>query len=339
MNALTRIDSNLRENGDVRSDEKNTELVRRAMMGSEQEIRNLVVSSCKMGDACYAQNKLEEAQKYYLIALKRAQQLYEQSENLYDRVETLPIVYEKNGLVCCCLNSFQEAFEYYRAGLELRQKALGMLQEKSWVTGTKRRIALICRQMVSICEETGDKEKIVRYCREGLTVSAELYNSERTEEDGRFFVTFAQRLGSLAYLEDNIEPAFRYFQDALTVRRQLQDEDGDVRTREELAANYEFLGHIYFKKGDYQKAGECYEWKFEIHRRLYEEQPTVDNYGKCAWAYYHLSTVLDDAGEYNCLKNAIAILEDIMERFPEKFEAEYRGLGMNCLGKLQRFQR
>ena len=307
-------------------------------MRGEQEIRNAMLSSCKMGDASCAQGSQLEAYKYYKMAVERAQELCRQSEDLADRAESLPLMCEKLAITCYRLNYLDEAVMFYQDAIQLRLNALEALQQREdWAKLLRKRIAQDCKILAGILEKTGDENKIAECCRIGHKVSAELYNTYGTEEDARYFLVFAQRLGMSAYLSENLELAFRYFRDAVKVRSRFNDENGDRETREEFASNYEFLGHIYYKINDFQNAAECYQRKLEIYQRLAQEEPTVENYGKCAWGYYHLSTTLNDKGELNCLQNAMGIIQNIAESCPEAVP-EYKPLYMNCLAKLQRFQ-
>lgn len=306
-------------------------------MGSEQEIRNLMVSCYKMGNAGYAQGNLEKAYECFRMSREWGVKLCRQSEDLFDRGEFLPQICEGLSRICEQLNRQEEAAFYCREGIEQRRSVLEIMSREDRIQMQKRAMVRDYRYLASYYEDMADEENVIACCREAIPLSVELFNAGETEEDGRNLLVFADRLGSSDYLSGNLDEALWCFQDAMNVRYSLQDEKGDMAAREMFAQNYEYLGHIYYRKGNFQLAMECYAEKLEIHIGLFHESPTPERFGRCAWSYYHLSTVLDDAGEREYLEKALGIVTRIIEQYP-KLTEEYRALGMRCLEKLQRFR-
>jgi len=138
-------------------------------------------------------------------------------------------------------------------------------------------------------------------------VLRELDHLPATEPNRRERADILDRMGNILQAISKWSEAVARHRDALAIRREVGDRDGEGRTLNDL-------GNAYLRLRRWERAIECYEESLRIKRDLgepYGESATLNNLGA---AYQGLGR-WDEAAE--CYQQSLAISRDIGDRRPE----------------------
>ena len=144
------------------------------------------------------------------------------------------VLYNCAGLICSKLGRYSEALEYYQKMLDLA----------STQRSSDKKIVL-CMNVGGLHRNMGDFRRAIEWHERALEL-----NRNKTEQlDRQTEANIYERIGRIYYINDRIQKAATYFEQAHSARKGTKYEN----SRYDIGP-YRWLAMVYKKKGEYDKA-------------------------------------------------------------------------------------
>lgn len=194
----------------------------------------------KEGKNAYYSNQLDRAEGLWHQALKKAQEVPNNDENLASTYFKLGMLYQYKGL-------FPNAVHYYNKSLELKRKFLG---------ATSSSIATILNNLAWLEIRRGNLKKGQQLLSEGLGIW------EKLEDFNNMVAVTSLTLQAMVYRdEDQNGKSEKYFQRALDLSQTLKGVDKGLL--------FNHWGLLLEKQGETEKAEGLYKKAIKFHETSY----------------------------------------------------------------------
>ena len=322
---------------------------------------------------CHFQNKYEESEKYYMLALNNYVQLFRQIPDVYHRglagtQNNLGVLYRElhdyqssEKYYMLSLENYEQLFcqnpDAYRADLARTQNNLGVLYdvlhdyqncEKYYM------LALENREQLFRQNPDAYRYDLARTQNNLGVLYRELHNYQSCE---KYFMLALEnkellfRLNPDAYRADlastqgnlgvlyrelhNYQSSEKYIKLALENYEQLFRQNPDVY-REDLAKSQRTIGSLYYNLHDYQSCEKYYMLSLENYEQLFRQNPDVYR-ADLADTQNNLGVLYDDLHDYRRGKKyfmlALENYEQLFRQTPDSYREDLAG-SQNDLGTM-----
>jgi tetratricopeptide (TPR) repeat protein len=270
-----------------------------------------------------AEEKFDKAK--YLVA----EELFKDLTELYDEnSEEKAYVLYKLGDVYNELAKYNDALEYYRNSLAIRENLFGM--ESTEAATVYNNMGVVYNELAKIksaeVEKKDEKEKkdlenevsklykkAMNFYEKSLIIQEKLLKEDDPE--------IARIYGNMGYtytLVAEYDKAFKFTNRGLEIRQKKLGEN-----HKDTAMSYSELGIIHFDKGEYDKALENYEISLEIRKKVLSE-----NHPSTANSYNNIGRVYFNKDKYdkalNYYKKALEIYKKVLgKEYPNTKDTYY----------------
>jgi tetratricopeptide (TPR) repeat protein len=251
---------------------------------------NIAVTYHQLGIVAQEQRQFEQAQQYYLQALKR----WEDTGDLYSAANT----YHQLGMIAQEQRQFEQAQQYYLKALEIREDA-----------GDLYKAATGYHQLGVVAQEQRQFEQAQQYYLKAL---------KRWEDTGDLYsaANTYHQLGWVAQEQQQFGQAQQYYLKALKIR----EDAGDLY---KAATDYHQLGIVAQEQRQFEQAQQYYLKALKI----FEDAGDLYN---AAREYYHLGRVAEEKRQFEQAEQyylkALKIFEDAGDLYSAAIV--YHQLGM-----------
>ena len=263
-----------------------------------------------------AQNRSEEAEKYYLAAIEIIEHLVEKNADVYEPY--LATSYNNVGAFYSDHGQHEKAEKYYLAAIEIEKR----LVEKN-ADAYEPDLATSYNNAGVFYKKQGQSEKAEKYYLAAIEIRERLVekNADAYEPD---LATSYNNAGVFYKKQGQPEKAEKYYLVAMEIRERLVKKNADAY-EPDLADSYNNAGALYSDQGQSDKAEKYYLAAIEIYERLVKKnadayEPDLATSYNNAGNFYSDHNQPKKAEKY--LLAAIEIQKRLVEKNAEAYEPD-----------------
>ena len=270
-----------------------------------------------------AQNRSEEAEEYYLVAIEIRERLVEKNADAYEPY--LADSYNNAGNFYKDQGQPEKAEKYYLTAMEIRER----LVEKN-ADAYEPDLATSYNNAGVFYKDQGQSDKAEKYFLAAIEIQKRLVekNADAYEPD---LATSYNNAGIFYKKQGQSEKAERYNLAAIEIQKRLVEKNADAY-EPDLAMSYNNAGIFYDDQGQPDKAEKYYLDAIEIQKRLVEKnadayEPDLARSYNNAGVFYHEQGRLEKSEKY--ILAAIEIRERLAKKNANAYEPALEGSYFN----------
>ena len=271
-----------------------------------------------------AQNRSEEAEKYYLAAIEIIEHLVEKNADVYEPY--LATSYNNAGLFYAKQNQPDKAEKYYLAAIEIKER----LAKKN-AEAFEPALATSYNNAGNFYKKQGQPKKAEKYYLDAIEIRERLVEKNADAYEPDLAMSY-NNAGNFYKKQGQPEKAEKYYLVAMEIRERLVKKNADAY-EPDLADSYNNAGALYSDQGQSDKAEKYYLAAIEIYERLVKKnadayEPDLATSYNNAGAFYYKQGQSDKAEKYYLA--AIEIYERLAEKNPDAYEPDLAGSSNNA---------
>ena len=263
-----------------------------------------------------AQNRSEEAEKYYLAAIEIIEHLVEKNADVYEPY--LATSYNNAGLFYAKQNQPDKAEKYYLAAIEIKER----LAKKN-AEAFEPALATSYNNAGNFYKKQGQPKKAEKYYLAAIEICERLVEKNADAYEPDLAMSY-NNAGVFYEKHGQPDKAEKYCLAAIGIYERLAKKNADAY-EPALAGSYNNAGNFYKKQGQPEKAENYYLAAIEIRERLVEKnadayEPELAGSYNNAGVFYDDQNQPDKAEKY--FLDAIEIRERLVEKNADAYEPD-----------------
>ena len=271
---------------------------------------------CSYANFCFTQNKLREAENYYLLALADIQG--NDSSNDPQQLSSKSVLLNNLGIIYQNTQRYSESEQMYGMALDIKRRLVSMAPDEH-----EAGLAQMLNNMGVLYRKIGRNAESRKALTEALSIYEHLNKTTPQRYEKNMALTKSNMADLIATTAGGGESDSIYLE-SITMMRQMAAADPQAH-EPELATTLNNLAVFYNKKGQREKSLQTYQEALDINRRLAQTNPQAYNpqlvttLSNMATLYWNLNRIDESEKLY---REALSIKEQLAKSLPQTYEQQ-----------------